>query len=123
MSANTARPSEAAVLRAEQRSPRTYMYAMLGLAVVGFAVYSITRVSATQFDGVSRSSTRERPSSPRALAVAAVRPPEPDTPTGRLALENLYALFRSLMIPGVIVVGVVTNTVKVIDYLITREGQ
>ena len=54
--------------------------------------------------------------------MAAVRPPEPDTPYGRLALENLYALFRSLMILGVIVVGVVTNTVKVIDYLITRRG-
>ena len=28
---------------------------------------------------------------------------------GRLALENLYALFRSLMILGVVVVGLVTN--------------
>ncbi len=122
MSANTTRPSEAAVLRAEQRSLRTYMYAMLGLAVVGFAVYSITRVSATQFDGVLSLINAGAAFIAARLAVAAVRPPEPDTPYGRLALENLYALFRSLMILGVIVVGVVTNTVKVIDYLITREG-
>ena len=37
-------------------------------------------------------------------------------------MENLYALFRSLMILGVVIVGVVTNSIKVIDYLITREG-
>lgn len=45
-----------------------------------------------------------------------------DNPYGRLALENLYALFRSLMILGVVIVGLVTNAVKVIDYLVTGEG-
>ena len=44
--------SEAAVLRAERRSLHTYMFTMLALAVLGFAVYAITRVSATQLDGV-----------------------------------------------------------------------
>ena len=37
-------------------------------------------------------------------------------------MENLYALFRSLMILGVVVVGLVTNLAKVIEYLITRRG-
>jgi predicted Co/Zn/Cd cation transporter (cation efflux family) len=115
-------PSEASVLRAEQRSLRIYMFTMLGLAVLGFAVYSITRVSATQFDGVLSLINAGAAFIAARLAAAAVRPPDADNPYGRLALENLYALFRSLMILGVIVVGVVTNTVTVIEYLITREG-
>ena len=44
--------SEAAVLQAERRSLRTYMVTMLCLAALGFAVYALTRVSATQFDGI-----------------------------------------------------------------------
>ena len=44
--------ADAAVLRAEQRSLYTHMYTMLFLALLGFAVYAITRVSATQLDGV-----------------------------------------------------------------------
>ena len=39
-----------------------------------------------------------------------------------IALENLNALFRSLMILGVVVVAVVTTSIKVIDYIITRKG-
>ena len=34
--------SEAAVLRAERRSLYTYMFTMLGLAVLGFVVYGVT---------------------------------------------------------------------------------
>ena len=37
-------------------------------------------------------------------------------------MENLYALFRSLMILGIIVVGVVSNSIKVLDYLISGTG-
>ena len=113
---------ETSVLRAEQRSLRIYMFTMLGLAVLGFAVYSLTRVSATQFDGVLSLINAGAALIAARLAEASVRPADPDNPYGRLALENLYALFRSLMILGVVVVGVVTNTVKVIEYLITREG-
>lgn len=113
---------ETAVLRAEQRSLRLYMLTMLGLAVLGFAVYSVTRVSATQFDGVLSLINAGAALIAARLAEASVRPADPENPYGRLALENLYALFRSLMILGVVVVGVVTNTVKVIDYLITRQG-
>lgn len=116
------RADEATVLRAERRSLHTYMVTMLVLAVVGFAVYSITRVSATQFDGVLSLINAAAAFIAARLAEASVRPADADNPYGRLALENLYALFRSLMILGVIVVGVVTNTVKVIEYLITRQG-
>lgn len=117
-----ARADEAAVLRAERRSLHIYMVTMLALAVVGFAVYSITRVSATQFDGVLSLINAAAAFIAARLAETSVRPPDAANPYGRLALENLYALFRSLMILGVIVVGVVTNAVKVVDYLITREG-
>lgn len=44
--------SQSMVLRVERRSLRTYMFTMLGLAVLGFATYAVTRVSATQLDGV-----------------------------------------------------------------------
>lgn len=98
------------------------MVTMLGLAVLGFAVYSITRVSATQFDGVLSLINAGAAFIAARLAETSVRPPDADNPYGRLALENLYALFRSLMILGVVVVGVVTNAVKVIDYIVTRQG-
>lgn len=114
--------AESTVLRAERRSLRTYMVTMLGLAVLGFAVYSITRVSATQFDGVLSLINAGAAFIAARLAESSVRPPDAENPYGRIALENLYALFRSLMILGVVVVGVVTNTVKVIDYVVTREG-
>lgn len=114
--------SEAAVLQAERRSLYTYMVTMLFLAVLGFAVYAITRVSATQLDGVISLINAGAAFIAARLAVTASRPPDVDSPYGRLALENLYALFRSLMIMGVVVVGVVSNSIKVIDYLITRKG-
>ena len=98
------------------------MVTMLGLAVIGFAVYGITRVSATQFDGVLSLINAAAAFIAARLAATSTRPPDAENPYGRLALENLYALFRSLMILGVVIVGVVTNAVKVIDYIITRKG-
>jgi predicted Co/Zn/Cd cation transporter (cation efflux family) len=114
--------SEASVLRTERRSLHIYMFTMLALAVLGFVVYSITRVSATQFDGVLSLINAGAAFIAARLAEAAVRPADEQNPYGRLALENLYALFRSLMILGVVVVGVVTNAAKVVDYVITRKG-
>ena len=114
--------SEAMVLRAEQRSLHTYMFTMLGLAVLGFAVYAITRVSATQLDGVISLINAAAAFIAARLAVTASQPADTESPYGRLALENLYALFRSLMILGVVIVGLVTNGIKVIDYLITGQG-
>lgn len=114
--------AESAVLQAERRSLYTYMFTMLFLAVLGFAVYAITRVSATQLDGVISLINAAAAFIAARLAVTASRPADADSPYGRLALENLYALFRSLMIMGVVIVGVVTNAIKVIDYLITRKG-
>ena len=114
--------ADAAVLRAEQRSLYTHMYTMLFLALLGFAVYAITRVSATQLDGVISLINAAAAFIAAKLAFTSSQPADVDNPHGRLALENLYALFRSLMILGVVVVAVVTNTSKVIDYLITRKG-
>ncbi|AQT81254.1 hypothetical protein B1R94_21350 [Mycolicibacterium litorale] len=114
--------SDAAVLRAERRSLYAYMVTMVGLAVLGFAIYAITRVSATQLDGVISLINAAAAFIAARLAVTAAKPADVESPYGRLALENLYALFRSLMILGVVIVGVVTNSIKVIDYLITRQG-
>lgn len=114
--------SEAMVLRAERRSLHTYMFTMLFLAVLGFAVFAITRVSATQLDGVISLINAAAAFIAARLAVTASQPASAESPYGRLALENLYALFRSLMILGVVIVGLVTNGIKVIDYLVTGKG-
>ena len=114
--------SEPMVLRAERRSLHTYMFTMLGLAVLGFAVYAITRVSATQLDGVISLINAGSAFIAARLAITSSRPADVDSPYGRLTLENLYALFRSLMILGVVVVGLATNSIKVLDYLFTRRG-
>lgn len=114
--------SQSAILAAERRSLYTYMVTMLVLAVVGFAVYAVTKVSATQLDGVISLINAATAFIAARLSVASSRPPDAENPYGRLALENLYALFRSLMILGVVVIAVVTNAIKVIDYLITGEG-
>ncbi|MEZ0358096.1 cation transporter [Mycobacterium sp. SA01] len=113
---------EALVLRAERRSLRAYMFTMVGLAVLGFAIYAITRVSATQLDGVISLINAAAAFIAAKLSVTSSRPPDAESPYGRMALENLYALFRSLMILGVVIVGVVTNSIKVIDYAITGQG-
>jgi len=114
--------SEADVLKAERRSLYTYVATMLFLAVLGFAIYGITRVSATQLDGVISLINAGAAFIAVRLAVASTKPADAENPYGRLALENFYSLFRSLMILGVVIVAVVTNTIKVIDYLITRNG-
>ena len=98
------------------------MYTMLFLALLGFAIYAITRVSATQLDGVISLINAAAAFIAAKLAFTSSRPADADSPYGRLALENLYALFRSLMILGVVVVAVVTNLIKVIDYIVTRKG-
>jgi len=98
------------------------MYTMLFLALLGFAIYAITRVSATQLDGVISLINAAAAFIAAKLAFTSSRPADVDSPYGRLALENLYALFRSLMILGVVVVAVVTNMIKVIDYIVTRKG-
>lgn len=114
--------SESTVLQAERRSLHTYMLAMLVLAVFGFVVYAITRVAATQLDGVISLINAGAAFIAARLAVTSSRPADAESPYGRLALENLYALFRSLMILGVVIVGVVTNVIKVLEYLITGKG-
>jgi predicted Co/Zn/Cd cation transporter (cation efflux family) len=111
------------VLRAERRSLHTYLFTMLAQAVVGFVVFALTQVSATQLDGVISLINAAVAYLAGRLAIASAQPPDAANPYGRLALENLYALFRSLMILGVVVVGVVANGVKVIAYLVTRVGQ
>jgi predicted Co/Zn/Cd cation transporter (cation efflux family) len=118
---NSASPDH--VVRAERRSLYIYMFTMLALAVIGFAVFAITKVSATQLDGVISLINAGAAMVAAKLAVASTLPPDAENPYGRMALENLYALFRSLMILGVVVVGVVTNSIKVIDYLVTGTGE
>lgn len=115
--------SDAVVLATEQRSLHTYMYAMLVLAVAGFAAYSITEVSATQLDGVISLINAGAAFIAARLAFTSSEPATAQSPYGRLALENLYVLFRSLMILGVITVGVVTNGIKVIEYLFSGIGE
>jgi divalent metal cation (Fe/Co/Zn/Cd) transporter len=115
--------SQSMVLVAERRSLHTYMFTMLGLAILGFAIYAITGVSATQLDGVISLINAAAAFIAARLAVTSSRPADPESPYGRLALENLYALFRSLMILGVVVVGVVSNSIKVLDYLISGKWQ
>lgn len=114
--------SEAMVLKAERRSLLTYMFTMLLLAVLGFTVYAVTRVSATQLDGVISLINAAAAFIAARLATTAAQPADAESPYGRYALENLYALFRSLMILGVVLVGLTTNGVKVVDYLLTGEG-
>ncbi len=111
-----------AVLRAEQRSLRVYMYTMLCLAGLGFAVYAVTRVSATQLDGVISLINAAAAFIAARLAATSTQSPTSESPYGRLALENLYGLFRSLMILGVVLVGVVTNAFKIADYFVTGKG-
>jgi predicted Co/Zn/Cd cation transporter (cation efflux family) len=115
-------PNPETVLRAERRSLHTYMFAMLAQAVAGFVVFALTQVSATQLDGAISLINAGVAFLAGRLAVASAQPPDATSPYGRLALENIYALFRSLMILGVVVVGVVANAVKVTAYLITRVG-
>lgn len=96
---------------------------MLVLAVAGFVAYGISGVAATQLDGVISLLNFGAALIASKPAVTAGVAPTREHPYGRLALENLYVLFRSLMLLGVIVVAVITNAVKIIDYLATRQAE
>ena len=116
------RVSDAQVLAVERRSLFAYMYAMLVLAVAGFTAYAFTGVAATQLDGVISLINAGAAYIAARLALTATLPATAETPYGRLALENLYVLFRSLMILGVILVGLITNGIKIVEYLVTGKG-
>lgn len=118
-----AKSSAETVLRAETASLRVHMWATLMLGVLGFIVYAVTSVAATQLDGVVSLIDAGTAFVAIGLARVASAPAGPQAPRGRLALENLYVLFRALMILGVVIAGVATNGAKVIEYLITREGE
>ena len=110
------------MLRVERRSLYTYMFAMFGLALLGFVAYAITQVAATQLDGVISLINAAAAFVATRLAVTSSKPADAASPHGRLALENLYSLFRSLMILGVVILAIVNSSVKVLDYLINRTG-
>lgn len=116
-------PSDQTVLRVETRSLRVHLWATLTLGILGFVAYAVTSVAATQLDGAISLIDAGTAFLAIGLARIAAAPPGPQAPRGRLALENLYVLFRSLMILGVVVAGVAVNGAKVIDYLITGKGE
>ncbi|MBU3751204.1 MAG: hypothetical protein FGM52_12290, partial [Mycobacterium sp.] len=111
------------VLQVETRSLRTHLWATLAMGVLGFVAYAVTSVAATQLDGAISLIDAGTAFLAIGLARIAAAPPGPQAPRGRLALENLYVLFRSLMILGVILAGVAANGTKVIEYLATRKGE
>lgn len=115
-------PSDQTVLRVETRSLRVHLWATLMLGVLGFVAYAVTSVAATQLDGAISLIDAGTAFLAIGLARVAAAPPGPQAPRGRLALENLYVLFRSLMILGVVVAGVAVNGTKVVEYLVTRQA-
>lgn len=116
-------PSGQTVLRVETRSLRVHLWATLMLGVLGFVAYAVTSVAATQLDGAISLIDAGTAFLAIGLARVAAAPPGPQAPRGRLALENLYVLFRSLMILGVVVAGVAVNGTKVVEYLVTRQAE
>lgn len=116
-------PSDQTVLRVETRSLRVHLWATLMLGVLGFVAYAVTSVAATQLDGAISLIDAGTAFLAIGLARVAAAPPGPQAPRGRLALENLYVLFRSLMILGVVVAGVAVNGTKVVEYLVTRQAE
>lgn len=115
--------SDQNVLRVETRSLRVHLWATLTLGILGFVAYAVTSVAATQLDGAISLIDAGTAFLAIGLARIAAAPPGPQAPRGRLALENLYVLFRSLMILGVVVAGIAVNATKIVEYLITRRGE
>jgi predicted Co/Zn/Cd cation transporter (cation efflux family) len=107
----------------EIRSLKVHRNAMLLFAVLGFVAYGISGVAATQLDGVISLINFGAAIIAGRLVLVANEPPTPQDPYGRLALENLYVLFRSLMLLAVVGVAVITNGIKVVTYLVEREAE
>lgn len=112
-----------AAAQTEIRSLRVHRNAMLLFAVLGFVAYGISGVAATQLDGVISLINFGAAIIAGRLVLVAKEPPTRQDPYGRLALENLYVLFRSLMLLAVLGVAVITNGTKVITYLVEREAE
>lgn len=107
----------------EIRSLKVHRNAMLLFAVLGFVAYGFSGVAATQLDGVISLINFGAAIIAGRLVLVANEPPTPRDPYGRLALENLYVLFRSLMLLAVLGVAVITNGTKVVTYLVEREAE
>ena len=110
------------VLRAETASLR-FTWATLMLGVLGFIVYAVTSVAATQLDGVVSLIDAGTAFVAIRSRACRLRDRQPESATRATGSGKPLCAVPGLDDPGVVIAGVATNGAKVIDYLITREGE
>lgn len=108
------------VAQAEHRSLRVGMWAMLLFAVGGFAAYILSGAAALALDGYYSLINVATAFIAGRLVVTVAKAPDRDTPYGRSALENLYVLFRSLVLLGIISVALLESILHIVQYF---EGE
>lgn len=111
------------IQRVEARNLRVARYAMLVFAVLGFVAYGLSGSAAVQIDGFYALINFGSAVIATWLSTVGTSDPTRQYPYGRGAFENIYVMFRSLVLLALIVFALIENTTRIIDYLVTGKGE
>jgi divalent metal cation (Fe/Co/Zn/Cd) transporter len=111
------------VKRTEAHNLKVARYAMLTFAVLGFVAYGLSGSAAVQIDGFYALINAASALIATWLSVVGVSAATQEYPYGRGAFENVYVLFRSMMILALIVFALIENTITIIEYFVTGKGE
>lgn len=115
--------SESDVFQTELGMLRVARYFMLVFAVLGFAAYAWSGSSAVQIDGLYSLINFGSALIAGWLAKASLAAATETYPYGQAAFENIYVLFRSLVILALVIFALAENGIKIFEYLAHGQGE
>jgi divalent metal cation (Fe/Co/Zn/Cd) transporter len=115
--------SDDAVDRVERRGLLVAKTAMAFFAVSGFTAYYLSDSAAVQIDGYYSLINFASAVIAGYLAKVSRRSPSREYPYGRAAVENVYVMFRSIVLLGLVAFALIENTIALVDYFDTGTGE
>lgn len=115
--------SDSEVDRAERRGLLVAKTAMAGFAVAGFTAYYLSDSAAVQIDGYYSLINFASAVIAGYLVKVSRRQPSPEYPYGRAAVENIYVMFRSIVLLALVAFALIENSLALYDYFATGAGE
>lgn len=112
-----------AIDRVEHRGLFVAKIAMASFAVAGFVAYYISDSAAVQIDGYYSLINFTSAIIAGYLVTFSKRAPSQEYPYGRAAVENIYVMFRSLVLLALVAFALIENTLALIAYFETGAGE
>lgn len=107
----------------EKRNLRVARYAFLVFAVLGFAAYAWSNSAAVQIDAFYALINFSSALIATWLATVGTSAATKQYPYGRGAFENVYVLFRSIVLLALISFALIENSIRIIEYFVTGKGE